>query len=427
MPNKFQRREIGKNIFFSSVNDPRFKFNTIAINFLIPLSEETASDYALVSRILATSCTKYPSLAKLSNKLSSLYAAQLNGAATSLDDLQNVLFSIQYLDNRYALENEKVEEEAVDILLNCLFEPVLEKNIFPEKTFSIERQNLIIDIEAEINDKQSYAGQRARQIMYKGEPAAVRSLGSVEQAKRATPVTVFNAYKRLLRNARIEIICSGCSDFGTAEKIISAAFSKLIKTERGEIFPCKTKKSPLKETVEKVTEEMQVAQTKLVIGFKTDCENDSALHMMSAVYGGTSTSKLFLNVREKMSLCYYCWSGINKNKGSMFVSCGVEKENVEKAVDEILAQLEKMKNGEFSDDDVEYAKMYRKNNLQTYNDSYNMMGVWYLLCIYNDDIKSPEDAVRESDAVTREEIVEAARSVKLDTIYVLTSPNDGKE
>ncbi|MCM1055852.1 MAG: insulinase family protein [Bacteroides sp.] len=424
MPNKFQRREIGKNIFFSSITDPRFKLNMISVNFLVPLSEETASEYALVARILNKSCAAYPTFAELNNKLSSLYAARIDSGVMSFGDSQSLTVSVQYIDNKYALENEKIEEEAAGIFLGCLLEPFTENGVFSEKVTSLERQILIDDIESEINDKQTYANHRASQIMFKDEPAAVRSLGSVEQAKRTAPLTAFNAYKRLLKNARTEIICSGCSDFKAVEKTLSRAFSQL---ERGEAFRCGTLKSPLKEKPRYVTEKMPVAQSKLAIGFKTDSENYPALHIMNAIYGGSTTSKLFMNVREKMSLCYYCWSGVNRNKGAMFVRSGVENKNIEKATEEIIAQLEAVKKGEFTDEDIEYAKMYRRNGLRTFNDSLNQMAAWYLMRIYDDDIKSPEDAVRESEAVTKEEIIAAAQSVKLDTVYALTSLDPDEE
>lgn len=421
MPNKFQRREIGKDIFFSSVTNPRFKFNIITVNFVVPLSEETASEYALVSRLLNEKSGKYPTLAELSSKLSSLYSAYYTNNVITLGDSQDMTAAIEYIDDRYALANEKVEEEAVEIFLDCLLDPPLENGVFPEKSFSLAKSVLIDDIEAEINDREFYAGYRADQIIFKDEPAAVRSLGSVEQAKRITPLTSYNAYKRLLKNAHIEIVCSGCSNFKYAERTISKAFSKL---ERGEIFKCSTEKSPLKENPRRIFETMPVTQSKLVLGFKTDCENYPALYVMSSIYGGTTTSKLFTNVRERLSLCYYCWSGVDRYKGALLVKSGVEKENTERVTEEIISQLEAIQKGNFSDTEIEHAKMYRKNGLRTYNDDYRSIAAWYLMCIYNDDIKSPEDSIEESERVTREEIIEAARSVKLDTVYALTPPDD---
>ena len=422
MQNKFQRREIGKDIYFSRITDPRFKLNLISVRFLAPISEETASENAVVSRILTKSCRKYPSFAILNNKLSSLYAARLGCHLSKLGDAQSIGITVSCIDNKYALENENVNEEAADILIDCLFDPLLENGVFTEKTTSLERQSLIDDIEAELNDKQAYASHKAEEIMFKGEPAAVRSLGSVKHAKLITAKSAYNAYQRLLTHCRIEIICVGCSDFEASQKKLTEAFARL---NRDEIFPCGSKYSPLKDAEELVTEKLSVTQSKLVLGFKTDCRNIPALQIMSAIYGGTTTSKLFLNVREKMSLCYYCWSSVSRIKGSLTVASGVENENLETAKNEIIAQLEAVKNGDFTDEDIEYAKMYRRNHLKTFNDSISSMEAWYFTGIYNDDIKTPEEAVEEDEKVTRKEIIEAAKSVKLDSVYILTS--DDKE
>lgn len=421
MANNFQRHEIGKNIYFSRITDPRFKLNLISVRFLAPVSEEAAPENAVVSRILTKSCRKYPTFAALNNKLSALYAARIDANVSKCGDAQSIGITVSCIDNKYALENEKVNEEATDILISCLFDPLLENGVFPEKTVSLEKQSLIDDIEAELNDKRTYASQKAAEIMYEGEPAAIRPLGSIEQARRITPESAYNAYKRMLNNCRAEIICVGCSDFEGSRKKLTEAFMSL---DRKEIFACGSKASPLKDTVAEVTEKLAVTQSKMVLGFKTDCENIPALQMMSAIYGGTTSSKLFLNVREKLSLCYYCWSSINRIKGSMAVTIGVENENIEKAKNEILAQLEAMKNGDFSDEDIEYARMYRKNHLKTFNDSLSSLEAWYFTGIYNDDIKTPEQAITEDDKVTREQIIQAARSVKLDTVYILTSEEE---
>lgn len=424
MQNKFQRREIGKEIYFSRITDPRFKLNLISVRFLAPISEETASENAVVSRILTKSCRKYPSFAILNNKLSALYAAKLGCHLSKFGDAQSVGITVSCIDNKYALENEDVNGEAADILIDCLFDPLLENGVFNEKTTSLERQVLIDDIEAELNDKQAYASHKADEIMCKGEPAAVRSLGSVKQAKLITAKSAYNAYQRLLTHCRIEIICVGCSDFEASQKKLAEAFTKL---KRDEIFPCGSQYSPLKEAVAMVTEKMSVTQSKLVLGFKTDCKNIPALQMMSAIYGGTTTSKLFLNVREKMSLCYYCWSSISRTKGLMTVSSGVENENLETAKNEIIAQLDAMKKGDFTDEDIQHAKMYRRNLIKTVNDGISSMEAWYFTGIYNDDIKTPEQSVEAEEKVTREDIIEAAKSVKLDTVYILTSNDEEKE
>ena len=133
-----------------------------------------------------------------------------------------------------------------------------------------------------------------------------------------------------------------------------------------------------------------------------------------------------MNVREKLSLCYYCWSRYNEKKGAMLIDCGIENSNIEKAKAEIIAQFEDMKKGNFSDDDVLYAKLNSQNTLKTIGDSLGAIAGWYLSAIYMNDIKSPEEVMEEDMAVTREQIIEAANSMKLDTVYILTSNGEGE-
>lgn len=421
MPNSFQRREIGKEIYFSKITDSRFKTNLISITFFSPLSEETASENAVVSRYLSKCNSKYPSYSLMNNKLSAMYSAKLSGGVVSVGDAQAISFSINYIDSKYALNGENMNDEAVEILTDCLFEPLADNEKFNEKFINLEKQSVIDDIESEINDKQSYASQKTAEIMFRGEPYAFRALGTVESAKKVTAQSAYKAYIRILRHCRIEIICSGISDFESVKKKLTSAFTKI---NREEIFSCKTDKSPLKPKLEKVQEKMDVTQSKIILGFKTDCDNLSALTIMNEIFGDAPTSKLFANVREKMSLCYSCWSSVNWLKGAFTVKCGVEKKNIEKVYNEILNQLELMKKGDFSEEDIINAKMYRKNYLKSYNDSLNVIAVWYLTRIYNDDIAAPEEWALRDEKVTKEEIIKAAESLKLDTFYVLTSDDE---
>ncbi|MDE7281334.1 MAG: insulinase family protein, partial [Ruminiclostridium sp.] len=165
-------------------------------------------------------------------------------------------------------------------------------------------------------------------------------------------------------------------------------------------------------------------QSNMIVGFKTDCQDPSAMILMNEILGGTPTSKLFSNVREKMSLCYSCFSSYNWLKGSISVRCGVEKEKIERAYEEILNQLDMMKKGEFSEEDIVSAKMYRKNYLKTFYDNLNAMAAWYMSRIYSDDLASPKEMMKRDENITKEDIIKAAQSVKLDTFYVLTSDDN---
>lgn len=424
MAEKIQRREIGKAIYLSRFTDKRAKFNVVSVNFITPISEETVSEYSVLARVLAHSNSKYPAYDILNNKLSSLYAARLDCNVMTANDVQFISFTCEYIDNKYAFDNERVSIEAMNILMSCIFDPIIENGGLSEKITKLECQSVIDDINSELSNKDSYASLRFYETLFEGEPAAISSLGSISKVKQITPKSLLKAYQRLLTHCRAEIICAGSSDFEDERKILSEAFSKL---RREDIFSFASKPSPLKEKPKQVTDYMPLSQSKLIMGYKTDCKNQPALRLMSDMLGGSPTSKLFVNVREKLSLCYYCWSYLNCIKGALFVSSGVDKANIEKTARQIELQISKLKDGDFTDEELEQIKIYRSNFLRAYNDSVKHMGVWYLIRIYEDDIKAPEDVIEEDKQVTRDEIIEAAVSLGLDTVYVLTESEKAEE
>lgn len=424
MAEKIQRREIGKEIYLNRFTDKRAKFNVVSVNFIAPISEETASEYSVLARVLARSNSKYPTYSLLNNKLSSLYAARLDGGLIAVDDVQIISFNCEYIDSKYVFDNQRVGVEAIDILMSCIFNPIIENGGLSEYVTKLERQAVIDDINSELSNKYSYASRRFMEIMFEGEPASISGLGSISKVKQVTPKSLLKTYQRLLTHCRVEIMCAGSSDFEDERKILTEAFTKL---HREDIFGFSSKPSHLKGKTKKVTDTMPLSQSTLIMGWKTDCKNQPALRIMNEMLGGSPASRLFLNVRERLSLCYFCWSYFNFIKGSLCVKSGVDKANIEKTAKEIERQIESIKKGDFTDEDIEHAKIYRRNFLRAYNDSVKHMGAWYLLRIYEDDIKTPEDVAEEDIRVTREEIIEAAGSLSLDTVYVLAESEKSEE
>lgn len=422
--NCINRTEIANQVFFSSVTDSRFKMNKINIMFLSQLDEEKASLNAIIPNILSKSNEKYKTLAALNNKLSALYAAQLYGMSGKLGDTQYMGLSMTVIDDRYSLDNEPIISEAIGILSDCLFAPNIVGGEFPRENVELEKQNQIDAINSELNDKQVYASNRANKLMCNGEPFSFNPNGTVEMVRKVNGKALYQAYKDMLSSCQVEIICAGCNDFVAVKEKLTKAFCAL---KRENISECASIFSPLKEQPVTEVEKMPVTQSKLVIGFKSDSTDRFANSVMSAIYGGTVTSKLFLNVREKLSLCYYCWSGINHNKGLMLVKSGVEDENVEKAKDEILKQFEDMKSGNFSDEEFENAIMTAANDYKTVNDSIGGILHWYFAHIYDGNICTPEESLEHIKKVTRDEVIKAANSFKLDSIYILTGEDKESE
>lgn len=423
MNNIINRRKIADGVYFSSITDKRYKKNLISVAFSTQLSEDTATENVIVPVLLTKCNSKLPTYKAFNNKMSRLYASGIGGTAGRQYDMQTISFGAYYLDDIYALSGEKMTGIMTDILIDCLTSPVTENGVFSEKFVELEKKTVIDNIETAINDKRSYAIERAMKTICKGEPASVCSYGTVEKAKLITSDSAYKAYRRMLETMPCEIICTGCSDFdGVAEKF-AAAFEKI---GRHDIENTTIALSPVKTQTEEVTERLTVNQSKLVLGFKSHSDDDAALVLLQKIFGGTTSSKLFRNVREKMSLCYYCSAARNDLKGIMLVNSGVENENIEKTKEAVIDQLEEIKNGNFTNEDINFAEMAIKNDFKSVADSAGNVSNWYFDCIRKNDIVTPEEKLGRYLGVSKERIIAAAKSMVLDSVYVLTG-NENRE
>lgn len=417
MSNIINRRKIADGVYFSSITDKRYKKNLISVAFSTQLSEDTATENVIVPLMLTKCNSKLPSYKAFNNRMSRLYASGIGGTTGRQYDLQTISFGAYYLDDIYALAGEKMTDIMTDILIDCLTSPVTENGVFSAKLTELEKKTAIDNIETAINDKRSYAIERAMKTICKGEPASVCSYGTIEKAQQITPESAYKAYRRMLETMPCEIICTGCSDFdGVAEKF-AVAFDK---AGRHDIETTEINRSPIKDKTEEVTERLTVNQSKLVLGFKSHSDDDAALVILQKIFGGTTSSKLFQNVREKMSLCYYCSASRNDLKGIMLVNSGVENENIEKTKNAVVDQLEEIKNGNFTDEDINFAEMAIKNDFKSVADSAGNVSNWYFDCIRKNDIVTPEEKLERYLGVSKERIIDAAKSMVLDSVYVLT-------
>lgn len=412
----YKREKIADGIHFNSIRNPSLKTNSIVVNLISPLSEDTASLNASASYILTDSSREYPSLVAISQKLEELYGAGLKGYVSRIGDNQSVAISSSCINDRYTFDKENITEELARVTLGCILEPNLDENGFYAPDFALKKQELLDDIDAVINEKRSYALQRAGKIIYRCEPAAVSVKGERESAEKITAATAYEQYKKLLKTAQIEVFFVGADEPNGIKNSIWESFAKLDREYKGDV---KTKYSAVKTSPEEFTDELDVAQCKMVLAFKSNCTNRCALILMNAIFGATPFSKLFLNVREKMSLCYYCSSNYNDMKGVMTVDSGVEKANIEKAKAEIIRQFELMQNGEFDEKEINEARLAVINGLRGVNDSATTLVSWYMSQIFLGTERSPEDEIELLEKVTKEDIVETAKSFRLDTVYVL--------
>lgn len=418
---QFLREEIAEGVFFSQFRNSLFKSNQVDVSFIDRLSGEKAALNAFFPLVLSRTSADYPTMRALNRKLSALYSAGIWDHVGKWGDLQRFGLCATAIDDSFAIEHEKVLTELVRTLCGCLFRPVLENGVFPEKNFEVIKQILIDINNAEINNKALYAYRRGTEETYRGEPAAVNTYGENEEIRRITPRSAYEAYTEALRTQNIEILCVGKGDFSEIKEMFREEFRKIGREPlpRPENRPSYLKGEPIT-----VVQPMEVAQSKLYLSLKADIKNRYAATVMCNLFGGDVSSKLFTVVREKLSLCYYCSSSVYTEKGTMTVESGVEEENVEKAKEEILRQLGELQNGNFTDEELQKIKNSLENAYGACYDTVNNVSNWYTARILENDIESPEEWLKKLLSVTREEIIEAARSFRLDTTYVLSA---GKE
>ena len=282
-------------------------------------------------------------------------------------------------------------------------------------------------IEARVNDKRGWAVFRLVQEMCAGEAYAVDKLGSAQLARSMTAERLWADYHALLSQARVNFYYGGAARPERVEDAVRRAFAPLL-TGRDAPVLCQVEPEP-RGPVRTVTDAMDVTQGKLAMGFRTGgvtiaSDDYPALLVCNALYGGSANSKLFVNVREKLSLCYYASSMLDKVKGLMVVSSGVEFSQFDRAQAAILAQLEEVKRGGFTKDELTAANRAVAGSLRGRQDSQGQMEDDRLTnVLFHSAAGEGEELIRAVESVTADQVTKAARGLKLDTVYRLT----GKE
>lgn len=403
------------------VKNERFNTTSISFNFYLPLQKETAASYALLPFVLTTCGEKYPDFSVLNYRLERLYGAQLDAVAEKLGDYQLLKLRMSVINDKYTFESESLIKRACDMLLSLIFEPKAENGAFCADDLAREKRKAIEHVKGEMSEKRVYAKNRLIEEMYKGSCYGVPKCGTVEDIEAITETSLYEMWQKMLATAYIRVQVIGAA---VPQGLFEEITRRFENTERYNITDCtKSQPTAAADKPRTVTERQAIQQGKLVMGFSSDTvgddDNTMPLMVMTDIFGGGPYSRLFDNVREKMSLCYYCSATSSRVKGLITVESGVEEQNAEKAENAILEQLEIMKKGEFTDFEFSSSIKSLRDSLNSYNDSQPLLDLWYALKAVNKNLYSPEDIAEKISAVTRDEIITAANGVKLHTVYKL--------
>jgi predicted Zn-dependent peptidase len=413
-----EKTESVNGITLHVVETKKYKTNTLVLKMKSPLSREVVTSRALLPYVLQSATEKYPTTTALRTHLDELYGASLNVDLSKKGEYHIISIRVEIANETYLSDQTPLLEKALTLLSDILLKPAQEDGAFVPSIVDQEKRSLKQRIQSVFDDKMRYASLRLVEEMCKNEPYSLHVNGIKDEVDTITPESLFNYYQKALREDRVDLYVVGDVESESIKNSVSKLFTL---GNREPIVAVNNQVTIEKEN--EVIEEQDVKQGKLNVGYRTNVSYDDpgyyALQVLNGIFGGFSHSKLFINVREKASLAYYAASRVESHKGLLMVMSGVDAKNYDQAVTIIKEQMTAMKNGDFTDKEMEQTKAVLKNQLlETIDTSRGLIEV-----LYNDAMAKdpkPIDAwLQNVDEVTKEQIVEVAGKIQLDTIYFL--------
>lgn len=420
----YEKKEIKKGIDIHNISTNKYKTNLYAVFLATPINRENVTKNALITAILRRGTQNLQSQDIISKKLEEMYGASFDCGIDKTGDNHIMKFYLEAISEEFLPEKEELAKKCIEILLDIIFNPLIENNGFKDEYVESEKNNLKQIIESKIDNKRTYSLERCVEEMFKDEPYGLYKYGYVEDLDKLTPQNLYEYYKELIKQCKIDIFVSGTMDNEKTNSIIEQ--NDIIKTlkEREPVYVKSDENNNHKEVEqEKVVEEhMQVGQGNLVIGLKVNSNKENAKYITSvynAILGGGANSKLFQNVREKESLAYTAASNYRRQKNVIFIRCGIEIENYKKAIDTIKVQLEDIKSGNFTEEDLNNSKKLIVESIRGISSEQDTEITYYYGQELSNKLVSLEEYVKKIEKVTKKDVEEIANEIKIDTIYFL--------
>ena len=415
------RIEIMPGVWLTAIQSRKFKSSYWSLRLLTPLTQETAAMNAVLPRVLRRGTASCPDQEQLAAALDEMYGGAIEPLVSRRGECHVFGFVASFLDDGLVPDETPLLDQAAQLLGELLLQPATRNGRLKSEYVDGERDNLVAEIKSLLNDKRSYANLQLLRTMCAGQPYGVPRIGEPEDLDEITPQSLYAHYRQILETSRVELFYMGSLAPEQVTEVLRQTLQALPRA--GQVVPVGTTPAPAARPVQEKTERLDVTQGKLSLGFFTDITaNDPrypALVLAATVFGGGATSKLFTNVREQMSLCYYASASFEKFKGVLAVASGVEFSKLETAKKEILRQLEACCSGEISDYELESARGYLVSDLKIAMDSPGRLDDFYMGQILLESSATMQDLSDAIARVTKEEAAQAARALRLDTIYEL--------
>ena len=412
--------DIKEGIRLHKIKTNKYKTNLMSVFLTSKLSRDDITKKALILTVLRRGTNNLKTQEEISKKLEELYGASFDCGIDKLGDKHVLKFYVESLNEQYLYQKEDILSQSLNILFDIVFNPLLENGVFKQEYIDEEKQNLRIIIEGQKDNKAAYATQRCIEEMYKEKPYGLYKYGYVEDLEKIDSKNLYETYLNLIKTCKIDIFVSGDFDEKTLEEKVKSnqQISKL-EPRKVEYLDEESESSNTQEE-NVVRENMQISQGKLNIGLDVLSDNKSAVSVYNAILGGGANSKLFQNVREKASLAYSAGSIYIKPKSKIIIKTGIEHKNYDKALQIIKEQIDDMKNGKFSDEDIQHAKELIIASFKAMQDEQDSEISFYFGREIQKESKDIDKQIKEVSEVTKQNIVDVANKIKINTIFFLT-------
>ena len=422
----YTTEEIKQGIKLHCIDTNKFKTNLIAVIITLPLSREKVTFNTLIPAVLKRGTNNLKTQEDISKKLENMYGASFDCGIEKIGDNHVIKFYLEALNEKFVPKNnpQNISKDSIDLLLDIILNPLIENNRFKDEYVESEKNNIKLLIESKIDNKDQYALNRCIEEMYKDKPYGLYKYGYTEDLEKINSENLYNYYLELINTSKIDIFVSG--DLKKEEITDIVKENENIKglEERKPNYIVNNEQTEDKKSVQEkeIEEKMDIGQGKLVIGLDVELKDYNSkfpVSMYNVILGESATSKLFQNVREKASLAYTARSNYVRQKNNIYIRCGIEIENYEKALNIIKEQLEDMKKGKFTEEDLANAKKYMISGLQSVQDEQDSEITYYIGQELSGKLTTFEEYMQQVNKVSMEEVKNVANKININTIYFL--------
>lgn len=416
-------KEIKQGIKVHCIETKKFKTNLMTAVITLPLNRERVTFNSVIPAVLKRGTENLKTQEEIAKKLEEMYGAEFDCGIEKIGDNHVLKFYLETLNDNFIPKDykENLTAESINLLLDIIFNPYTENNKFKEEYVEAEKNNIKLLIQAKIDNKDAYALNSCIEEMYKGKPYGLYKYGYIEDLEKINAQNLYEYYKEIIEKAKIDIFFSGDINSKEIEQEVkeNCKIKELVGRDAKIIVD---KEEKQKQEIKNKEDKMDVTQGKLVIGLDVNYTSENAkfpISIYNVILGESATSKLFQNVREKASLAYTARSNYVRQKSNIFIRCGIKIENFDKALEIIKKQLEDMKNGDFTEEDLENAKKYMISGITSIQDEQDSEVTYYIGQELSEKFTTFEKYAKKIEEVSMQDVKDVANSIDINTIYFL--------